>query len=275
MIRIPGPGLVLDAIGRDRPRLACEFRHRQRRRRRAGLRHADAANARSKPCKRCFPTARSSASPRAALLGSGHRRRRVVPLHHPRGAALDGEAHAHRRGAFRPPSVTTWRPISPRPKRFVREAAQPRRASRPAAGAVPGHLFPHAAGPEMVRDRLPRERASLRARAGRARQGAEGGHPDLLLREGRPALLQQRGDGRCRRRDPRASIARATSPTAPAIRRNITSAPATPASRRGRRKPGTIGVGICWDQWYPEAARAMVLEGAEILFYPTAIGSEP
>jgi N-carbamoylputrescine amidase len=38
---------------------------------------------------------------------------------------------------------------------------------------------------------------------------------------------------------------------------------------------GTIGVGICWDQWYPEAARALVLEGAEILFYPTAIGSEP
>ncbi len=38
---------------------------------------------------------------------------------------------------------------------------------------------------------------------------------------------------------------------------------------------GTIGVGICWDQWYPEAARAMVLAGAEVLFYPTAIGSEP
>lgn len=38
---------------------------------------------------------------------------------------------------------------------------------------------------------------------------------------------------------------------------------------------GTIGAGICWDQWYPEVARAMVLEGAEILFYPTAIGSEP
>jgi len=36
-----------------------------------------------------------------------------------------------------------------------------------------------------------------------------------------------------------------------------------------------IGVGICWDQWYPEAARAMVKLGAEILFYPTAIGSEP
>jgi len=38
---------------------------------------------------------------------------------------------------------------------------------------------------------------------------------------------------------------------------------------------GAIGVGICWDQWYPEAARAMVLQGAEVLFYPTAIGSEP
>ena len=37
----------------------------------------------------------------------------------------------------------------------------------------------------------------------------------------------------------------------------------------------TIGVGICWDQWYPETARAMALLGAEILFYPTAIGSEP
>jgi N-carbamoylputrescine amidase len=38
---------------------------------------------------------------------------------------------------------------------------------------------------------------------------------------------------------------------------------------------GRIGVGICWDQWFPEAARCMALLGAEILFYPTAIGSEP
>ncbi len=37
----------------------------------------------------------------------------------------------------------------------------------------------------------------------------------------------------------------------------------------------TIGVGICWDQWFPETARGMALKGAEILFYPTAIGSEP
>lgn len=38
---------------------------------------------------------------------------------------------------------------------------------------------------------------------------------------------------------------------------------------------GTIGVGICWDQWFPEAARSMALMGAELLLYPTAIGSEP
>src|SRR5262245_16916847 len=38
---------------------------------------------------------------------------------------------------------------------------------------------------------------------------------------------------------------------------------------------GRIGVGICWDQWFPECARAMALMGAEILFYPTAIGAEP
>lgn len=38
---------------------------------------------------------------------------------------------------------------------------------------------------------------------------------------------------------------------------------------------GRIGVGICWDQWFPEAARAMALLGADILLYPTAIGAEP
>jgi len=38
---------------------------------------------------------------------------------------------------------------------------------------------------------------------------------------------------------------------------------------------GRVGVGICWDQWFPEAARVMALHGAEVLLYPTAIGSEP
>ncbi len=38
---------------------------------------------------------------------------------------------------------------------------------------------------------------------------------------------------------------------------------------------GKLGIGICWDQWFPETARALALKGAELLFYPTAIGSEP
>lgn len=45
--------------------------------------------------------------------------------------------------------------------------------------------------------------------------------------------------------------------------------------RAVRTRYATIGCGICWDQWFPEAARAMALKGAELLFYPTAIGSEP
>ncbi len=40
-------------------------------------------------------------------------------------------------------------------------------------------------------------------------------------------------------------------------------------------KYARIGVGICWDQWFPESARCMAVQGAELLFYPTAIGSEP
>ena len=54
----------------------------------------------------------------------------------------------------------------------------------------------------------------------------------------------------------------------------VPSAAAGEGTNKG--SPGvTAGVGVCWDQWYPECARAMALMGAELLFYPTAIGSEP
>lgn len=42
-----------------------------------------------------------------------------------------------------------------------------------------------------------------------------------------------------------------------------------------KTKFGRVGIGICWDQWFPETARILALEGAEIILYPTAIGSEP
>lgn len=42
-----------------------------------------------------------------------------------------------------------------------------------------------------------------------------------------------------------------------------------------RTRFGAVGVGVCWDQWFPESARAMALQGADLLLYPTAIGNEP
>ena len=57
--------------------------------------------------------------------------------------------------------------------------------------------------------------------------------------------------------------------------RSSTSPPATPASSAFDTTFAKIGVLICWDQWYPEGARLTALQGAEILFYPTAIGWHP
>ncbi len=51
--------------------------------------------------------------------------------------------------------------------------------------------------------------------------------------------------------------------------------PGNTGFRVWQTKFGNLGVGICWDQWFPECARAMMLMGADILLYPTAIGSEP
>jgi N-carbamoylputrescine amidase len=64
-------------------------------------------------------------------------------------------------------------------------------------------------------------------------------------------------------------------PDGPGYQEKFYFAPGNTGFRTFRTRYAVVGAGICWDQWYPESARAMVLAGAELLFYPTAIGSEP
>jgi len=64
-------------------------------------------------------------------------------------------------------------------------------------------------------------------------------------------------------------------PDGPGYQEKFFFKPGNTGFRAFATKHATIGVAICWDQWFPETARAMALAGADILFYPTAIGSEP
>jgi N-carbamoylputrescine amidase len=64
-------------------------------------------------------------------------------------------------------------------------------------------------------------------------------------------------------------------PDGPGYEEKYYFSPGDTGFRVWKTRYATIGVGICWDQWFPEAARSMVLKGAEVLLYPTAIGSEP
>ncbi|MGA1461959.1 MAG: N-carbamoylputrescine amidase [Steroidobacteraceae bacterium] len=77
-------------------------------------------------------------------------------------------------------------------------------------------------------------------------------------------------DGRCLGTYRKAHI-----PESPGYHEKFYFAPGDTGFRVWSTRYGRIGVGICWDQWFPECARAMALMGAEILCYPTAIGSEP
>ncbi|MDM5148044.1 N-carbamoylputrescine amidase [Candidatus Persebacteraceae bacterium Df01] len=64
-------------------------------------------------------------------------------------------------------------------------------------------------------------------------------------------------------------------PDGPGYQEKFYFAPGDTGFRVWHTQHGVVGAGVCWDQWFPEAARAMALQGAEILLYPTAIGSEP
>ena len=64
-------------------------------------------------------------------------------------------------------------------------------------------------------------------------------------------------------------------PDGPAYEEKFYFTPGNTGFKVWKTRYADIGIGICWDQWFPEAARCMALMGAEILFYPTAIGSEP
>jgi N-carbamoylputrescine amidase len=64
-------------------------------------------------------------------------------------------------------------------------------------------------------------------------------------------------------------------PDGPGYQEKFYFTPGDTGFRVWRTKFGVFGAGICWDQWFPESARSMALIGAEALFYPTAIGSEP
>ena len=64
-------------------------------------------------------------------------------------------------------------------------------------------------------------------------------------------------------------------PDGPGYSEKFYFSPGDTGFRVWQTKHGAVGVGICWDQWFPEAARSMALLGADVILYPTAIGSEP
>ena len=109
-----------------------------------------------------------------------------------------------------------------------------------------------------------------RARAGDRHRRAD-------VRAAGARRLPELGGGHRRRRQRcSACIARCTSPTIRCSTRSTTSRRGTtPGFQVWKTRYATIGVLICWDQWYPEAARITSLMGAQVLFYPTAIGWHP
>ena len=97
----------------------------------------------------------------------------------------------------------------------------------------------------------------------------------LVLREGRTRALQQPRDDRRDAAKLLGLYRKSHIPDGPGYMEKYYFTPGDTGFKAFRTASGTVGAAICWDQWYPEAARAMALQGAEVLLYPTAIGSEP
>ena len=160
----------------------------------------------------------------------------------------------------------------------VDRGLHPRGRGKGAQVILPSELFQ---GPyfctHRTQDGLKRPsriRAPLRPRACEAGERTPHRHSRSLLRTRRTALFQQPGDGRRRRRNPR-HLSQEPYPRWARLSGKILFS-ARQYRLQGLGHPAwRIGVGICWDQWFPECARAMVLAGADVLLYPTAIGSEP
>ena len=175
-----------------------------------------------------------------------------------------------------------------RAERLVRDAARARRADHLPQGAVQRALLLQVAAVRPLRPRRADSRTDDRADAGAGARARGRPHRADLRAAGGRRLSQLRRGHRCGRHRCSACIARCTSPTIRCSTRSTTSRPATDTSITTASMPGeangfrvwktryaTIGVLICWDQWYPEAARITSLLGAEMLFYPTAIGWHP
>ena len=124
------------------------------------------------------------------------------------------------------------------------------------AGAVPVAVLLPDRGPSLLRAGRDDSRAVHRRLPGVAKKHGVG-RGGVAVREARRRAVPQHRRGHRRRRVAAwASTARCTSPTTRSSTRSSTSRPATPASARGRRRQGTIGVLICWDQWYPRGRAA-------------------
>ena len=159
---------------------------------------------------------------------------------------------------------------------LVREAAAKGARGRPSAGVVRRPLFLPGRGREPVRDRAADRRTSLRCwRCRSSPSELEIWIPTSFFEAEGPhhynSLAMIGPDGKV------AGVYRKSHiPDGPGYEEKFYFRPGNTGFKvwSGPHK-ATLGVGVCWDQWYPETARAMMLMGADILFYPTAIGTEP